>query len=205
VNQDWISAAPATTAGARRCVPRPSHKERHEAALSNPTATEIGVAGRKSVKPRHSMPGQIYIGTAGWSIPRVSAYHCPPGSTDLERYARLFTCAEINSSFYRSHEAATYAKWAASTPDDFRFAIKMPRLITHEHKLRRSRAPFERFLADATGLGRHRGPLLLQLPPSFAFEPRAAARFFEMMRNRDEGPVSASPGIRRGSVRVRNR
>ena len=174
-------------------MPRPSHKERHETALSTPTVQRNRVSQAADRCSTHSMPGQIYIGTAGWSIPRASAHHCPPGGTHLERYARLFTCAEINSSFYRSHEAATYAKWAASTPDDFRFAIKMPRLITHEHKLRRSRAPFERFLAEATGLGRHRGPLLVQLPPSFAFEARAAARFFDMMRERDEGPVVCEP------------
>ena len=63
----------------------------------------------------------------------------------------------------------------------------MPRLITHDCQLRRSRAPFERFLAEATGLGRHRGPLLVQLPPSLAFEARAAARFFEMVRERVRG------------------
>ena len=139
------------------------------------------------------MAGQIYVGTAGWSVPRASTHRCPPEGTHLQRYARVFRCAEINSSFYRSHSPTTYAKWAASTPDEFRFAVKVPRLITHEHQLRRSRAPLERFLAEANGLGRHRGPLLVQLPPSFAFEARAAARFFGMMRERYEGTVVCEP------------
>jgi uncharacterized protein YecE (DUF72 family) len=139
------------------------------------------------------MAGRIYIGTAGWSIPRASAHRCPPEGTHLDRYARVFTCAEINSSFYGPHGAQTYAKWAASTPADFQFSIKVPRLITHERQLRRSRVPFERFLAETNGLGCRRGPLLVQLPPSFGFEARAAARFFDMVRERYEGIVACEP------------
>ena len=94
------------------------------------------------------MAGRIYVGTAGWSIPRMSAHRCPTAGTHLERYARLFHCAEINSSFYRPHAPATYAKWGASTPGEFLFAVKVPRLITHELELRSSRAPFEQFVAE---------------------------------------------------------
>ena len=139
------------------------------------------------------MAGRIYIGTAAWSIPRASAQRCPSTGTHLERYARVFAGAEINSSFYRSHSPATYARWAASTPDDFRFAVKLPRLITHEQQLRRSRGPIERFLVETCGLGGRRGPLLVQLPPSAAFEPRVVARFFELVRARYEGPLVCEP------------
>ena len=81
--------------------------------------------------------------------------------------------------------------------------------ITHEHRLRRSRAPLERFLAEANGLCRHGGPLLVQLPPSFAFEARAAASFFGMMRERYEGTVVCEPrhptwfGARAGAMMSR--
>jgi uncharacterized protein YecE (DUF72 family) len=139
------------------------------------------------------MDPRIYIGTAGWSIPRVSKHRCPSDGTHLQRYARVFPCAEINSSFSRPHTAATYAKWAASTPEGFQFAVKLPRLITHESQLRRARAAFERFLADTQGLGGHRGPLLVQLPPSAAFEPRVAARFFVMVRERYDGLMVCEP------------
>jgi uncharacterized protein YecE (DUF72 family) len=105
----------------------------------------------------------------------------------------VFPSAEINSSFYRSHSPATYAKWAASVPDEFRFAVKLPRMITHEQQLRRSRAPFERFLAETKALGCRRGPLLAQLPPSFAFDARLAARFFEMARASYRGTVVCEP------------
>jgi uncharacterized protein YecE (DUF72 family) len=155
---------------------------------SNPTG-EIS----RSRDGHKVMAGTIYVGTAGWSIPRASAHRCASEGTHLQRYARVFPCAEINSSFYKAHMATTYAKWAASAPDQFRFAVKLPRSITHEHQLRRSRAPFERFLAETSGLGCRRGPFLVQLPPSFDFDARAAASFFEMVRGRYEGTVVCEP------------
>src|SRR5688500_7656937 len=98
--------------------------------------------------------GRILVGTAGWSIPRASAHHFEGEGTHLQRYARVLPCAEINSSFHRPHSARTYAKWAASTPPAFRFAVKLPRTITHDQKLRRARGPLERFLEESAGLGR---------------------------------------------------
>ena len=82
-----------------------------------------------------SRTADVRIGTAGWSIPRAAAFRFESAGTHLERYSRLLRCAEINSSFHRPHAAATYAKWRDSTPPDFRFAVKMPRTITHELKL----------------------------------------------------------------------
>ena len=100
------------------------------------------------------MAADIRVGTAGWSIPRASAFRFEGPGTHLERYARSLRCAEINSSFYRPHAAATYAKWRDSTPPDFRFAVKMPRTITHELKLQDAREPFVAFLAQTDGLAR---------------------------------------------------
>ena len=78
------------------------------------------------------MPHRIVVGTSGWSIPRASSGRCPSQGTHLERYSRTFRAAEINSSFHRPHAVATYARWAASTPLEFRFAVKMQRTITHD-------------------------------------------------------------------------
>ena len=61
------------------------------------------------------------IGTAGWSIPRIHQVHFPAEGSHLARYAAVFSGAEINSSFYRPHRRSTYERWAASTPDGFRF------------------------------------------------------------------------------------
>ncbi len=139
------------------------------------------------------MPPRTIVGTAGWSIPRASAGRCPGDGSHLERYARGFGGAEINSSFYRPHSATTYARWAAATPDAFRFAVKVPRLITHDRALRRSRDPFRQFLDETGGLGGKRGPLLVQLPPSHAFDARVVGRFFEMIRRLHDGPVVCEP------------
>jgi uncharacterized protein YecE (DUF72 family) len=135
----------------------------------------------------------LYVGTAGWSIPRTAGHLCPAAGTHLQRYAHVFDCAEINSSFHRPHAAATYARWAASTPAGFRFSVKLPKDITHVRRLRRTRAPLEQFLEESAGLGSKRGPLLVQLPPSFAFEARVADRFFSLLRSLYHGPVACEP------------
>lgn len=78
-------------------------------------------------------------------------------------------------------------------PGDFRFAVKMPKAISHERALTRSRAPLERFLAELAGLAEKLGVLLLQLPPSHAFDARRVGRFFELLRARHDGPVVCEP------------
>src|SRR3712207_6475651 len=95
---------------------------------------------------------RIVVGTAGWTVPRAVAHTFGGDGTHLQRYARLMRGAEINSSFHRPHTYATYRKWATSTPRPFRFAIKVPRTITHDAALRRTRAPLEQFLAQSAGL-----------------------------------------------------
>jgi uncharacterized protein YecE (DUF72 family) len=137
--------------------------------------------------------GHVYIGTAGWAIPRESADRVPGEGTHLQRYSRILRCAEINSSFHRPHAAQTYARWAAATPRAFRFSVKLPRTITHDLKLRRARLPLERFLQESAGLGTKRGPLLVQLPPSLAFDAPVAARFFTLIRQRYDGIVVCEP------------
>jgi uncharacterized protein YecE (DUF72 family) len=139
------------------------------------------------------MPQRIFVGTAGWALPRASAHRFAIEGTHLERYSRLFPCAEINSSFHRPHAVATYAKWACATPPDFRFAVKMPRAITHDRQLRRSREPLERFVQETGGLGDKRGPVLVQLPPSLAFDARVAVRFFDLMRSFYDGLLVCEP------------
>ncbi|MGZ9032643.1 MAG: DUF72 domain-containing protein [Burkholderiaceae bacterium] len=83
---------------------------------------------------------EVRIGTAGWSIPRARAERCASEGSHLARYARVLSCAEINTSFHRSHRYEVYARWAAQTPSGFRFAVKVPRAITHDQRLRESRA-----------------------------------------------------------------
>jgi len=135
----------------------------------------------------------IRVGVAGWSVSRFLAHRFPPDGSHLERYARTFPCVEINSSFYRHHSQATYARWAAATPPRFMFAVKLFQVVTHELALRGTRQLVRQFLDETAGLGRKRGPVLVQLPPSLIFESRVAGRFFEMVRERYEGPLVCEP------------
>ena len=135
----------------------------------------------------------IAIGTAGWNIPRAHKPRFPAVGTGLQRYAGGLNAVEINTSFYRPHAAQTYARWAAAVPAGFRFAVKMPKVISHERALTRARAPLEQFLAEIAGLGGTLGVLLLQLPPSHAFDARRVGRFFELLRARHDGAVVCEP------------
>jgi uncharacterized protein YecE (DUF72 family) len=135
----------------------------------------------------------IYVGSAGWNIPRVHKPRFPLEGTGLERYAARLNAVEINTSFYRPHAPDTYAKWAAAVPAAFRFAVKMPRVISHERALTRTREPLERFLEEVAGLGAKLGVLLLQLPPSHPFDARRVGRFFDLLRARYDGLVVCEP------------
>ncbi len=145
------------------------------------------------------------IGTAGWSIPRAwqNAFSYPveadasspdrAAASHLERYARRFSAVEINSSLYRHHRRATYARWAAAVPSDFRFAVKLPRTITHDQSLVGFDAPLDVFLEEVTGLGDRLGALLVQLPPSLVFHHDAASEFFAGVRAAFDGAVVCEP------------
>ena len=135
----------------------------------------------------------IRIGTAGWNIPRAHNTRFPAEGSGLQRYAARLDAAEINTSFYRPHAAAIYARWAAAVPAGFRFAVKVPKVISHERGLARSREPLDRFLGEVAGLGDRLGVLLLQLPPSHAFDGRRAGRFFDGLRARYAGGVACEP------------
>ena len=133
------------------------------------------------------------IGTAGWSIPKHAAASFPGEGQHLQRYARVLGCAEINSSFHRSHRVEVYERWAAQTPPGFRFAVKLPRSITHEGRLRRAREPLQRFLAETAGLGERLAVLLVQLPPSLAFEARPVRAFFGLLAELRGAAVVCEP------------
>jgi uncharacterized protein YecE (DUF72 family) len=135
----------------------------------------------------------IYVGCAGWAIPRVAADGFPRQGSHLQRYAQQLPAVEINSSFYRSHMPATYARWAATVPDGFRFAVKVPRELTHRACLLDAVETLDRFLCETASLGPKRGPLLVQLPPGLAFEEQVAVSFFEQLRQRFTGDVVCEP------------
>jgi uncharacterized protein YecE (DUF72 family) len=121
------------------------------------------------------------VGTAGWSIPAADASHFPSKGSALQRYSSRFAGVEINSSFHRSHRRSTWERWAESVPDGFRFAVKVPKTITHQRKLVDCADPFADLLAEAGSLGDKLSILLLQLPPKLAFDPSLVETFFRSL------------------------
>jgi uncharacterized protein YecE (DUF72 family) len=137
--------------------------------------------------------GSLRIGTAGWSVPKALAAAFPAEGSGLERYAARFNAAEINSTFHRSHRSSTYARWAGSVGPGFRFSVKLPKTITHGARLVACEPLIEAFGAEVAPLGAVRGPTLVQLPPSLAFEATVATRFFEALARLVGGPVACEP------------
>ncbi|MEP6942096.1 MAG: DUF72 domain-containing protein [Betaproteobacteria bacterium] len=143
--------------------------------------------------PETAARSSLLVGTAGWALPRGVAHRFPGEGTHLTRYAQVLTAVEINSSFHRPHRRQTYAKWAASVPEDFRFSVKLPKAITHRHKLVDAQALLQAFLEDAAGLGARLGCLLVQLPPSLVFVSSEVDAFFGALRERYDGDVAVEP------------
>ncbi len=135
----------------------------------------------------------FFVGTAGWSIPALAADSFESEGSHLERYSRMFNCVEINSSFYREHKPSTYAKWAQSTPEDFRFSVKLLRYFTQEKRLKETGTRLEEILFGFSQLQEKWGALLVQLPPSLEFESLVADVFFAALRKLFKGLIVVEP------------
>jgi uncharacterized protein YecE (DUF72 family) len=110
----------------------------------------------------------VRIGTSGWEYVHWAGRFYPRElSRDrwLEFYAARFDTVELNASFYRLPEAATFERWGSRVPAAFRFAVKASRYLTHIRRLKDPDEPLERLWTRATKLGGHLGPVLYQLPP----------------------------------------
>jgi uncharacterized protein YecE (DUF72 family) len=127
---------------------------------------------------------QIRVGIAGWSNPPAVRSARDPDQTHLSHYAAQFSCVEINSAFYRSHQRATYRRWHDETPAAFRFSVKMPRSITHESQLKRCASEVELFYENITALRAKLAAVLIQLPPSLEFNGRVVRAFFKSLPRR---------------------
>lgn len=135
----------------------------------------------------------LLVGCAGWSIPAQHAALFGEGDSHLARYATRFDVVEINSTFYRPHMPRTFERWAVSVPSRFRFSAKLPKAITHEARLHGTGDALTAFFDSIAGLGGKLGGVLMQLPPSLAFDARLADRFFAMLRRRSDTRVSCEP------------
>lgn len=119
---------------------------------------------------------ETFIGTSGWSYSDWRGKFYPAGLAAAEflpYLAQHFPTVEINSSFYRLQSPTTYRKWAASTPDGFRFAVKGPRSL----RAGGDPAPF----FDSLALGNKQGPILWQLAASQKFDAQKLDAFFKSL------------------------
>ena len=113
----------------------------------------------------------ILIGTQGWNYAAWVGPFYPPGtraSEFLPTYSRAFRAVEVDSTFYAIPDARVVHAWTERTPPDFTFALKMPKEITHERRLRDADDLVREFLDRARELGPKLGPILLQMGPDFA-------------------------------------
>jgi len=128
---------------------------------------------------------RTWIGTSGWRYPPWRGVFYPQGlpqRRELAHLAGLLNSVEINGSFYSLQRPASYRAWAAETPDDFLFAVKGSRYITHLKRLRDVRIPLANFLASGVlALGPKLGPLLWQLPPRLRFDAELLDAFLTLL------------------------
>ena len=128
------------------------------------------------------MTGRVLVGTSSWADPGFVEHWYPKGLASKERlpfYAERFDAVELNSSFYAIPAASTVEGWAKATPKDFRFDVKLHRLLSHHAAQLKELPPDLRDDAETTDRGRVKlDPALLDemvRRTTEAFEPLADA------------------------------
>ena len=117
----------------------------------------------------------VRIGVSGWRYRQWRGRFYPrglPQRRELEYVSGLLNSVELNGSFYSLQRPTSYQSWAATVPDDFTFAVKGSRYITHLKRLAGIEAALANFFASGMlALGAKLGPVLWQLPPGLRFDP----------------------------------
>jgi uncharacterized protein YecE (DUF72 family) len=127
----------------------------------------------------------LRIGISGWRYKPWRGVFYPPGLVqrrELEYASRALRTIEINGSFYSLQSPKSWKEWHDATPEDFVFAVKGPRYVTHLLRLREAALPLANFFASGLlQLGPKLGPVLWQLPPSLKYEPAALEDFLKQL------------------------
>lgn len=146
---------------------------------------------------------RAYVGMAGWVYPPWRGTFYPPGlrqADELGYAAARVTSIELNGSFYAIPKPSSWIAWRDATPDDFVFAVKAPRLVTHLKRLREAGEPVARFFGSGlAALGPKLGPVLWQFPENLAYDEALVAGFLEVVATR-----AAEHGIVRHALEVRH-
>lgn len=127
---------------------------------------------------------EIRIGTSGWQYRHWRKSFYPEKLRRAEwlaHYATNFNTVEVNASFYRLPESDDIRRWCESTPEEFRFAVKAPRTISHFKKLKNCESQLETLITRLEVFGARLGPVLFQLPPRWRCNTRRLADFLSML------------------------
>lgn len=138
--------------------------------------------------------GTVRIGISGWTYAPWRGQFYPkdlPQKQELSFAARHFRSIEINGTFYGLQRPESFGRWREETPDDFVFAIKGPRFITHMLRLQEIETPLANFFASGLlRLGPKLGPILWQFPPSMAFDPALFENFLSQLPHDREATIA---------------
>jgi uncharacterized protein YecE (DUF72 family) len=152
-------------------------------------------------RPHGSPAGTVRVGISGWRYKPWRSVFYPKGlaqKNELAYAAERLDSVEINGSFYSLQTPASYSRWAGEVPDDFVFAVKGSRYLTHLLRLRNAGTALPNFFASGLlALGPKLGPILWQLPPTLTFDaelvrsflsalPRTTTAAVEFARGHDE-------------------
>ena len=138
-----------------------------------PSIGQIQSCNQECAARGNDLEGNIRVGTSGWSYPHWKEVFYPancPTSKWLECYAEHFDTVELNATFYRLPQVSTFKGWKRRTPDNFLWAVKANKYITHTKRLKEPKESLERFYSAALVLEEKLGPILFQLPPSLTFK-----------------------------------
>ena len=138
--------------------------------------------------------GTIRVGIGGWVYPPWRGTFYPKGLRQAEELAhagRHLTAIEINGTFYRIQNPASFRRWHDATPEDFVFSLKGPRFLTHRGELASAAPYMERFFASGlVDMGKKLGPILWQFAPTKEFDAADFATFLDLLpRERDGRPL----------------
>lgn len=150
--------------------------------------------------------GDIRIGISGWTYAPWRGHFFPKGlpqKQELAYASTFFRSLEINGTFYSLQTPATFRFWASQVPEEFVFAVKAPRFITHIKRGRDALVPLANFFASGMlALGPKLGPILWQFPPNFRFDRDRAEAFLALLPHDTE---TASRLARRHDHRLKAR
>jgi uncharacterized protein YecE (DUF72 family) len=133
------------------------------------------------------LPGELHIGTSGWSYKHWAEIFYPKDIKPdkyLEFYTTKFTCVELNSSFYHLPLKTTVYGWTNRTHDSFRFCPKLSRFITHQMQLVNIEEALQNFFDVFGDMKNRLGPVLIQLPPGLLYDKPLICNYFNLINEK---------------------